>query len=323
MFFVITGYLITNQIGSRLKSGDFSFRNFYERRIRRIFPSLAFMLTVLTVVEWFLLPVVRLKEYSKHLMGAVAFVANIVFSITPDIYDSYASQKPLLHLWSMGVEEQFFIFWPVILFLSWKLTRTFLPILLFLLVISFYWNISRMDVDPLGTFFLLTTRIWEILAGAALCFYDLKNIRDSRRLADISSACGLAIFIYALFFLSSEYRGFNALCPIMGGFLIISAGPNAFFNRNFLSHPAIVWIGLISYPLYLWHWPIYCVIRQLKIESTGTMVAGMAFSFFVAWLTYKYIEKPLRTSNSPKTTPALCIAMALLFFVATMTYYLN
>lgn len=323
IFFVISGYLITNQLCWALEAGTFSMRQFYARRIRRIFPSLILVLTVLTIVEWVILPADRLKEYGKHLMASIAFVANILFWHEPAIYDGLGPQKSLLHFWSLGIEEQFYIFWPLIIFVSWKLTKTVLPIVVILLATSFYLNITMIHTDPLGTYYLATTRSWEVLAGAVLYFIARKDSVIAPRIADVVSIVGMSLVLYGFFFLGKGYPGWNALFPVVGSAMVIGAGPKAFVNRTFLSLPPVVWLGVISYPIYLWHWPVLAVIRQLKVDSTATILAGVAFSVFLAWLTYWYVEKPVRASTHPQTVPALSAAMVLLLVAATATYFLN
>jgi peptidoglycan/LPS O-acetylase OafA/YrhL len=298
IFFVISGYLITGVIAGDLAAGTFTLKNFYLRRIRRIFPALAAMLVVATIVAWAILLPDEWRAFGKHGFAGAAFVSNLVLAREGGYFDWAAHFKPLLHLWSLGVEEQFYFVWPLFLALLWKL-RARLPIVLVVVVASFAVNLWGIDRYPVYTFYLPVTRLWELGLGSLLALVNARRIAERRALSEIASWSGIAILIASLVFVRQEngFPGVWALLPTIGTMLSIAAGPNASFNRFVLASRGFVFAGLISYPLYLWHWPLFSFARIVRGGelSPALLVALVVAAIVLATLTYRFIERPVRS----------------------------
>lgn len=310
IFFVISGFLISSIIIGDLQGGRFSFKTFYMRRIRRLFPALIVVLSTTLAVGWLFMLPEEFAQLGKHVAAGMGFVANFVFLDETGYFDKEALAKPLLHIWSLGVEEQFYIVWPIILLAAWKWQKRLLPVLAVIFVASFAYNVIEAYDNRDKAFFLPHARFWELLAGAALAYgwVSVRQFFDRPRqngrgmafnrlsYADIASVAGFGLIALSLYALHEElvFPGWVALAPVAGAVLLISA-PQAFVNRRILSHPVMVWIGLISYPLYLWHWPVLSYMRILDIDQSFlSACAALGVSILLAWLTYRFIEKPVR-----------------------------
>ncbi len=323
IFFVISGFLISSIIFSNLEGNSFSFIEFYSRRIRRIFPALSIVLIASYTFGWFALLADEYKQLGKHIAGGVGFVSNFVLWKESGYFDNTAETKPLLHLWSLAIEEQFYIFWPPLLAFVWKRKWSFVGITLTVAVISFSFNIYSITKSPIAAFYSPASRFWELMIGGLLAYINLHKPHINRKYKSAQSILGFVFVILGLVFINKArtFPGWWALLPALGSFFIISAGPTAWLNRNFLSTKLLVWLGLISYPLYLWHWPMLSFARI--VESTapgrGIRVAAVLTSIFLAWLTYRLIEKPIRFGRHKKTkTVALLLLM---IFVGYLGYY--
>ena len=302
VFFVISGFLISTILFENLAAGRFSLGDFYGRRVRRIFPALLLVLIALLVTGWFFFIPEDYEKLGKHTFAGAAFVSNLVSLSEFSYFDDAAEFKPLLHLWSLGIEEQFYIVWPVILWLGWKL-RLSIPLLLATLILaSFGLNIVKTDVDKTFAFFALRTRAWELLLGAAIGYAALawRSRDDSLAKADKSILSFAGLVAIALGCLSltrhSQFPGWWALLPVTGAALILSAGPASWLNRKVLAHQALVTVGLFSYPLYLWHWALlsFVFVAVDPQPSTGRRTQILLLSFALSWLTYRFVETPLR-----------------------------
>ena len=327
VFFVISGYLISGLIFADLQKGSFRFSDFYARRIRRIFPALILVLAASSLLGWFLLLPDEFAQLGRHVAGGAGFVSNFVLLGEAGYFDSEAELKPLLHLWSLGIEEQFYFIWPLLLFVAWKKRWAPLTLILLLLTGSFAFNIDRVHDHPTSTYFLPFTRFWELMIGCTLAYAGLAA-RQRRWFAAGArevpgplrhgiSAAGLAAIIVAAFFVDGQrdFPGWWALLPTLGTFLLIAAGPAAWVNRTVLAQPLMVLIGLISYPLYLWHWPLLSFPRLVSVDppSPGLRVAALGASVLLAWLTYRFLERPIRLRLPiRRIVPALTVIMALL-----------
>lgn len=300
IFFVISGFLISSRILAGLNDGSFSFLQFYVRRIRRLFPALvAVLLSVLALGYLTLLPT-DYASLGKHTLGAAAFVGNILNYSEVGYFAAPAIKKPLLHLWSLGVEEQFYFLFPAILIGIWRLKS--IRLLLALAAISFILNLALVRSYPSFTFYLPLTRLWEFIAGTALAWNLSTGPRlpavddDGCRIRTTASAAGIVLILGGVLFARQEaFPGWMATLPVSGTVLAIWAGPNAWLNKNLLSLPWLVFIGLISYPLYLWHWPLLVVTHNTFGETAGVPEAVVSVSFFLAWTTYRFIETPVRS----------------------------
>lgn len=329
IFFVISGYLITSIILNDLHHGNFTIAKFYSRRIRRIFPALFIVLATCFILGWFVLYANEFKQLTKHILGGASFSSNLIFWGEASYFDRISETKPLLHLWSLGVEEQFYIFWPLLLCLFTRRKNLFPLLLIATLTSSFILNIYFVSHDATQAFYSPITRFWELLIGSLLAYraqvvtlptdtlpaphsaglYNAglsstkSNFCSSQRNVILSTSGFFLVGLAAL--ILSKGRAFPggwALLPTLGAALIISAGPHAWPNRTLLSSRILVWIGLISYPLYLWHWPLlsFAQIMESKTPSILVRCSAVALAFLLALLTYRFIERPIRFG---KTSP--------------------
>ena len=322
IFFVISGFLISTIIFDNLERDSFSFVEFYSRRIKRIFPALLLVLTACFAFGWFALLADEYKQLGKHIAAGAGFVSNFVFWNESGYFDNTAETKPLLHLWTLGIEEQFYIIWPLLLWAAWKRKFNLLTLTLIIATISFALNIKGLHADAIATFYSPQTRFWELLTGSILAYMTLykPNVGVTKKqklnaylnaiiyaptsqanantLGNAQALLGAALIVTGLLVITKErhFPGTWALLPTLGAVLIISAGSQAWLNRVLLSNRLLVWFGLISFPLYLWHWPLLSFARIVESEtpSRNIRIAAVVISIVLAWLTYKFIEKPVR-----------------------------
>ena len=337
LFFVISGFLISSIIFTDLQEGKLNLLEFYHRRIRRIFPALLTVLLFCFIFGWFTLLADEFSILNKHIAAGLAFVSNLVLLGESGYFDSSSHSKLILHLWSLGIEEQFYIFWPLLLLLAWKLHKKswFFPALLIAIsLVSFLLNIVLIQSHPSATFYLPFTRFWELSIGAGLA-YRVMVIGKPCLIFDspnLNSFLGLALLIVANAFMNdrSPFPGWWAVLPTLSAVLFISAGYDAWFNRRILGNRTLVWIGLISYPLYLWHWPLLTFARILdggRQSSSLIRIAMVSLAILLAWLTYRFIEKPIRFHPKTDTkfffTPTSLLALGGVFFLVSGWVYLN
>ena len=319
IFFVISGYLISTIIMGSLEKGSFSLLDFYDRRIRRIFPALIVVMISSLAFGYWILIATEYSQLSKHVAGGGTYIANFIFWRESGYFDSSGETKPMLHLWSLAIEEQFYIFWPLLLALVWKRKWSFLKITLLIATISFAANIALASIRPTAAFFLPPSRFWELMVGGTLAYILLHRPNLVVKQKNLQSLLGLSFIVVGLTFITSKslFPGWWALLPTIGAFLIISAGKDAWFNKHILSSKAAVGVGLISYPLYLWHWPLFSFLRISTEANPGVLllVAAIAASIIMACLTYYFIEKRIRFANNRYTSPVL-----LLLMVTTISY---
>lgn len=313
VFFVISGYLISSIILGRLAMGQFSFSEFYARRIRRIFPALcALLIVVLGLGKLALLPD-ELRKLGMEAASASVFLCNFLFWRQAGYFDAAAQTKPLLHLWSLGVEEQFYLAWPAILAVAWRRRATG-TVIVFVAAISLvaclWWTYSA----PSAAFYLCFARFWELLLGAAVA---TRNRPSGRHADGVLSVCGLSmIFLsYLSFSEKTTFPGVAALMPTVGAVFCIAVGASNWSNKYILGSAPLVWVGLISYPLYLWHW----VLISFTFIMTGghptklMNSAAITLALVLAWATYKWIESPVRRGKPGRRGVIfLCIVLGLL-----------
>ncbi len=318
IFFVISGFLISTILFSSLQNGSFSFGTFYARRVKRIFPALIVMLTACLIYGFFFFLQDEYRALGKHAAGGAGFVSNFVLWSETGYFDTAAEFKPMLHLWSLGIEEQFYIVWPLLLWAAWKSRTNLLALTLAVAVASFAWNIYVAPRDATADFYSPFTRFWELLAGATLAYLTLNAPQTLKRVTipnkHLQSFVGLGALGLGFLFITDDmmFPGWVALVPVLGAALVIASGPDALFNRILLSNPVAVWFGKISFPLYLWHWPLLVFGR---IEGAGLLdlehrIMLVILAIVLAWLTVVLVEKRLRFANSPKVTWGLVAAMA-------------
>jgi len=330
IFFVISGYLISSIIFKSLANEQFSFADFYMRRIRRIFPALFLVLAACYAFGWNTLPAPEYQQLGKHIAAGAAFVANFALWSESGYFDSEAFGKPLLHLWSLGIEEQFYIVWPLLLFAIWRLPgKRLMALTIVALALSFATNLGSIERDLVAAFYSPLARFWELLAGAVLAGVALRQgprfIDPGCRQGNLRALAGALLLLAGVCLISDgdRFPGWWALLPTSGAVLLIAAGPKAWLNRHLLSAPPVVWIGLISFPLYLWHWPLLAFLRTTVSPEPGTgpLLAAVLLAIILAALTYRLVEKPIRSSRRGKTLAAgLLVLVALIGFLGYNAY---
>ncbi len=329
VFFVISGYLITGLLLEALARGAFSLRTFYSRRIRRLFPALSLVLLSTVLAGWWLLPATAYAQLGKQLLAGSLFVANLEFWHEAGYFDIDARLKPLLHLWSLGVEEQFYIFWPLLLAWLWRRGYSLSAAVILVFLVSFACNLLQAGSNPVSAFYSPLTRFWELMSGAILATVESPNATgqtpaparlvaraEGRKwLPDVLSIAGLAGVLCGLAVIDAgtTFPGWHALMPVGGTALLISAGPSAIVNRTLLCSRPMIWIGRISYPWYLWHWVLLFFLGQYTIPTRMTILGAVAVSLVFAWCTYVWVERPVRHSaRGVEHVPLLTISLGIL-----------
>jgi peptidoglycan/LPS O-acetylase OafA/YrhL len=323
LFFVISGYLISGIIFQNLERGSFSFADFYMRRIRRIFPALILVLIAVWLIGWYILLPDDFRLLGRDIAAGAGFASNIVLWQEVGYFDRGTELKPLLHLWSLGVEEQYYIVWPLVLYLAWKARHALPAIIIGLAAASFAFNVTASASRPADAFFLPHARFWELLVGGMLAVTS--GGAFFRRYGTLASIVGMTMCIGSVFGLHNKmaFPGWWVLLPVGGAALLIGAGPSAWVNRCVLSAPPLVGVGLISYPLYLWHWPLLSFARiaspePLSAAQIGTLVAG---SFALALATYWLVERPIRFSLRRRAGAAAAALLAVMAAVLPLGAY--
>lgn len=302
IFFVMSGFLISTIIFESLLENKFSFFDFYLRRAKRIFPALIVVLIFCYFAGWNILFPNEFKALSKHIVAGALFSSNLLSFMEQGYFDVSADMKPLLHLWSLGIEEQFYIVWPLILWTCWKRKLNFLLVLLGIMLLSFGFNVVTVRTNSNAAFYMPHLRFWELLIGASLAYFSVFKSAETARLtksyANHMACAGAVTLVLSLLLITKEnaFPGWWAVLPTVAAACLIMAGPSAWINRNVLSLPVMVWFGLISFPLYLWHWPLLAFARILQNNAAGNDVifAMLLLSVALAWLTYKFVETPIR-----------------------------
>jgi peptidoglycan/LPS O-acetylase OafA/YrhL len=299
VFFVISGFLITSIIYREMQAGHFSVAAFYERRIRRIFPALFGVLILTSAAASILLLPNDLKSYFQSVVAATLFGSNLLFWKTAGYFAWPAAMKPLLHTWSLSIEEQFYIFYPPLLLLTVRFARRFVAsVLAGTALLSLAASIHSLHGESPPVFYLLHYRAWELLVGALLAIDCLPELK-SGRLRDGLSLLGLALISYAAFRFSDQtvFPGANALYPCLGTAFIIHAGKKRpSFVGKLLSFRPVIFIGLTSYSLYLWHWPLIVLAKYIAVRPLLSVekLALFGFTFLLATLSWRFIERPFR-----------------------------
>lgn len=300
VFFVISGFLITSILFAEMHDGIFSLASFYARRILRIFPALFLVLLACLLTGWYTLLANEYKQLGKHIAAGAGFVANIALWFEAGYFDRASEFKPLLHLWSLGIEEQFYIAWPLLLWGMWRLRRGVQGATLVMLVVSLLYAVVLVFIDRTETFYAPWTRAWELLAGALLALQWLQTgtLPAWMRLPSVQWGALLALML-GVFLLRSEYPfpGALALIPVVAAAVLIAGtGQGRGTVSRLLASRPLVAIGLISYPLYLWHWPLLSFAHIFESDQPPTLVrlALLLMAFVMAVLTYRGVERPLR-----------------------------
>lgn len=313
VFFVISGYLITTIILAELEQGKFSIVGFYERRARRILPALFLVMLICIPFAWFWLLPSDMKNFSQSLIAVSVFASNILFWHESGYFDTAAELKPLLHTWSLAVEEQYYVLFPLFLMLFWKLGKRWILVTLGLLFVASLamaqWAAYAM---PAAAFFLLPARGWELLIGALAAFYLSQANRDDfgKGLSECGGWLGVALILFAVFAYSdtTPFPGFYALVPTLGTVLIILFASQQTTVGKFVGNKAFVSVGLVSYSAYLWHQPLlaFARVRLTQDEGVGLPIKELptltpyiviVVTFFLAYVTWKYVETRFRRKS--------------------------
>lgn len=295
VFFVISGFLITTGLLQ-----DASITRFYERRLRRILPALTAMMTISTIAALFILLPGDLLAFGKSMGSALLFGSNVYFWRQSGYFATITETWPLLHTWSLGVEEQFYIFFPLCILLLGRARRRLLPVAIIAMAAVSFWAAQFLigNMKETMAFYLMPSRAWELLLGSLLATGVVPTTRN-RAIGALGAAVGVALILFGVFTYSSatSFPGLNAVPPVLGSALIIWAGQNGEHPLSpVLGSTPLRFIGLISYSLYLWHWPILAFARYVAIEPITPFVATLAVigSVVAAYLSWRYVERPFR-----------------------------
>jgi len=295
IFFVISGYLITGLIVEDLSKDRFLLSVFYAKRIRRIFPALVTVLFFSLVLGWYTLLSFDFEQLGRQVIAGALFAANILYWNDVGYFDIAAEKKPLLHLWSLGIEEQFYIFFPIVLVSIWKKFQK--QLIVTLLLVSFCLYLWIGNTSPSNAFYLPHTRFWQILAGAALVLWEREHNKISSVGDNIAAVVGCVFLVLSLYELSEagDFASYRSLFPVVGAMLLLY-GRSSWVNSSVLSLRPLVFVGKISFPLYLWHWVLlsFCHIFEDSKPFIEVRNLVLIASFFFAWATYAFVEKPLR-----------------------------
>ena len=302
VFFVISGYLITSIILKERRAGRFSLADFYARRIRRIFPALFVMMAACYPVAFAVMGPVGMAEFAGSVIGATVFLANVFFYDISGYFATAAEVKPLLHTWSLAVEEQFYLVFPGLVLLTWRLGARrqagIFAVLAGLSLALAQWDIAQGKADR--AFFMLQTRLWELMAGTLAAYWLAgargQALRAGGRLRH-GALLGLALILYAVVAYDGDTRfpGLAALLPVLGAVLVILFATPQSLSGRLLSLRPVVFVGLVSYSLYLWHVPLLAFTRiGTGRDDVALMLGVCALAFAISCLSWRYVERPVR-----------------------------
>lgn len=323
VFFVISGYLITGLINAEMQQGTFSLKSFYLRRVRRLAPALLTMLVSVAIASYILLKPEDLRSFGLSILLQFVSLQNVLF-LAEGEYFRGADMKPLLHTWTLAVEEQFYLLWPLLLLFLGRFSYTVRVVLIGVVMLgSFTLNLVFMSVSPKASFLLLPPRAWELGVGCLAALLETSALFRNVLTVKIRIGLSLVGFSAVLFSVSSftsetAFPSFSALLPVFGTVFLLISGVGGFTGIGQLfSLPLMVRIGLISYPIYLWHWPITSLLRQLKIDPTrpAYAVAIVLATLSLAEMTYRFIELPIRHRKWLSTSKSLLISTGFGFVI--------
>ncbi len=332
IFFVISGYLITTIILSEMDKGVFSLKHFYERRARRILPALFLVMACSVPFAWMWLSPEELKGFWKSLGAVSTFSSNFLFLKESGYFDTEAELKPLLHTWSLAVEEQYYILFPLFIISTWNFGKKhIIALLLFIFIFIFiaaHWSV---DKHPDAAFYLLPTRGWEILLGAFAAFAaNIQLIPKLSRLTEqLFSTIGLILIMYSVFAFDKNlpFPSAYTLIPTSGALLLILFANNHTLSHRILCNKIAVGIGLISYSAYLWHQPIFSYTRHVMNYAPPPLLMALLclLTFLLAFFSWLYIEKPFRSKQSidSKAILKFSVITTVIFIIIGLSGYLK
>lgn len=313
VFFVISGFLISRIILENINNGKFSYAGFYARRIKRIFPALILVLLTAYALGWLiLLPEERVYLGAQIAAGA-GFFSNLMLWKSFGYFSPSIDKLPLMHLWSLSIEEQFYVVWPLLLWLLQKNRYSFIYLLSFVVLFSFIANVYSVYGTTTAAFYSPLSRLWELGSGGILAHLCLNSEQPSPTHANWRAGSGVFFLMTGMLLIDKEkyFPGWWVLLPVAGTLLLIAAGSNAWINRHLLGNRMLVTIGLISYPLYLWHWPLLSFARILEeaTPSCTLRIIALGLAFTMAWLTWYCIEKPAQRQQGKRIIAVLVALM--------------
>jgi peptidoglycan/LPS O-acetylase OafA/YrhL len=313
IFFVISGYLITRIILDELNARTFTIRNFYERRARRILPALFSMLTVTTLIAVVVMPSELFKSYANSGLTVISFISNFHFYSVSDYFSTAAEQKPLLHTWSLAVEEQYYVLFPLLALYAFRKGKSLSAIVIALTLASLLLSqYMAFKGDSAANFYLISSRAWELLFGSIISIYKFDQISYTRPVRQIASLTGLTMVIASFFCFDADtpFPSFYTLLPVIGASLIIIFADRQTLAGKLLSLKPIVAVGLISYSLYLWHQPLFAFLRMKSSgePSEAQFILAVLLTFVLAFLSYRYVETPFRRSPKFKNKDMIQVA---------------
>ncbi len=324
VFFVISGYLITTILIKDIEEKRISIIAFYERRARRILPALFFVMLVCIPFAWMWMLPDALENFGQSLVSTSLFSNNFLLMVTSGYWDLASEYKPLMHTWSLAVEEQYYIIFPIFLIYAWRLGKSkVLWLIFFIALISFTLSEYGWRLNPNTNFYNSPSRAWELLAGSIAAFVAYqKGLKNNNGLAFL----GLIAIIFSIFAFNEEtpFPSAYTLVPVIGSVLIILYADNRTFAAKILSTKILVGIGLISYSLYLWHQPIFAFARIYKqdIITDFESYIYVLLSAFLAFLTWKYVETPFRNKKIFSSFKIFCYsAFMMIFFISIGLYF--
>ena len=331
VFFVISGYLITSIILHDQQRDKFSLLRFYERRARRILPALFLVMAVTCIFAYVWMLPDELKNFGQSLVSTTFFSNNILLALTADYWALASEFKPLLHTWSLGVEEQYYLLFPLLMILGWKLFRRHLAVVLGVAAILSFsaanWGLFK---KPELTFYLLPTRAWEILVGALAAFYmaGKKNANGKHLFNELLSGTGLCLIVASVFFMGrgpASHDIFYLAAPTLGTALIILFSSEHTVAGRILGWGPVVGVGLISYSAYLWHQPLFSLARVYSKEPPGMAIstALLIVTFLLAYMTWRFIETPCRDREKVNRTTIFSFALVASLAFASFGFYLD
>ena len=329
VFFILSGYLITHNILYELDRGSFSFINFYKRRITRLYPALLTCIVGTYFLALFTLMEPEFLKFLKHIISSNIFFQNFNLAMETGYFDTNSLSKPLLHFWSLSLEEQFYFIYPILIILTPKGKRSLTTILI--IAITFFLNVFFRHHENSNIYFLPQYRLWEPALGSLLAitqrdlslkrFFNLKLNELSKTLLFCS---GLTLISFSAFFINKKFAfpGYWAIFPAIGTLLIIEFNKNLISNFIF-NNKIMITIGKISYPVYLWHWPILSLawIASGGEEMTPIFKLGLiSLTFFLSFLTYQFIEERIRHSKNKLTPNLLFVCSVFLTIIASLQF---